>query len=719
MKYYAHFIKDLEQYQTNEDHLINVGKIAKDFAQEFNAEHFGYVSGLLHDVGKNSVEFQKRLLENGKIVDHSTAGAKIAIKYFNNALGTLLGYVICGHHAGLMDYGSAESGLYWRLKKSIPEFSFNQNLFQINPEILLKKMTEEVKDKLYSGFSLAFFIRMIYSCLVDADYLDTESFMKCFDLKHKQYSFDKLHLKFNQHMEKLEIEAEKNSINQLRKQIASDCIEAAYQNTNLFTLTVPTGGGKTLASMAFALNHLKHNNLKRIIYVIPYTSIIEQNAAVYKEIFGMDNVLEHHSNFDIEETKTESFSTIDKIKKAAENWDIPIVVTTNVQFFESLFSNKSSRCRKLHNIANSVVILDEAQMLPINYLKPSLAAIEELVKHYHASVVLCTATKPEFTSLLSTKPTEIIKEPEYYYNLLKRIEIVNLGLLSDDELTEKILQHHQVLTIVNTRNHCQQLFAKIKAEKNVFHLSAKMCPVHRSIVIKNIRNLLEKNQPCRIISTQLIECGVDISFPVIYRVITGIDSIAQAAGRCNREGKLDKGIVYIFESTEKYGKPIMFQNRAAVHGKAVIRKYQADSLSLEAISEYFHNLFNNEDDNLDKKRLINNFEEGHSFLGYKFETTSMDYKIIEAGESLIIPFDDAAKEIVKALEYTELSSSYLRKLQPYTISIYKQQLMSLLYRGYVRLVADRFYVLAVTDEYESYYDSQTGLIIDANEFLYI
>ncbi|HOA78882.1 MAG TPA: CRISPR-associated helicase Cas3' [Bacilli bacterium] len=718
MRYYAHYNEKTYEYQTVEEHLRNVAQLAMEFANTFKGANFGYVSGMLHDVGKNSVEFQKRLLEDGKRVDHSTAGAQLAAEYFDKALGRLLAYIICGHHGGLMDFGSVEGGLRWRLEKKVNKFTFDDSLFSEDISELKQKLLNEIKGKAASGFSLGFFIRMVFSCLVDADFLDTESFMKKKDYRYLYSSFDELRKKFNDYMKTLENDAELTPVNEWRKQIAENCREAGFQKTNLFTLTVPTGGGKTLASMAFALNHLKHNNLSRIIYVIPYTSIIEQNAALYKKIFGEDNVLEHHSSFDVVK-KVELETTIEKMKKAAENWNVPIVVTTIVQFFESLFSNKPSRCRKLHNIANSVVIIDEAQMLPINYLTPSLLAIEELVKHYHVSVILCTATKPEFTTLLTMKPIEIINNPDIYYELFKRVKIESCGDLSDDDLAELIINQKQVLTIVNTRRHCEELFLKIRDEENVFHLSAKMCPKHRSEVLHKIKNLLKENQKCRVVSTQLIECGVDISFPVVYRAMTGLDSIAQAAGRCNREGKLKKGIVYVFKSTEKHGKPVMFQNRAAVHGNEMLRKYFDDPLALDAIADYFASLYQTERENLDKKKIIDNFEEGHEFLGYKFKTTGMEFKIIENGENIIIPYDDSAKNIIKLLPYCDHPGAYLRKLQPYTISIHQHQLKNLLMRGYVKIISDRYYVLDISDKFDDYYNPQTGLIMDANEFLHV
>lgn len=720
MIYYAHS-KENGELQTVEEHLKSVGKLSAMYSKEFGAEQMGYLCGMVHDIGKYSIEFQNRLLRNGRKVDHSTAGMLEIEKLVGKIFEIMLGYIICGHHSGLMDYGSEESGLIARFKKEIPEY--NCEFAEINVNMDVSKIKNEIpKVKIGNGgFTIGFFIRMLYSCLVDADFLDTERFMKIenYNLRGGYKNFSDLIDKFEEYMKDKSKSSKSSKINIYRQQIFNDCVNSAYQNTNLFTLTVPTGGGKTLSSMAFALNHLKHNKLKRIICVIPYTSIIEQNAKQYKDVFGEESILEHHSNFDFspsnENANDENYSTGQKLKCASENWDIPIVVTTNVQFFESLFANKSSRCRKLHNIANSVIIIDEAQMMPTNFLEPTLGAINELVNNYNTSIVLTTATKPEFPQkLLTRKPVEIINDPEILYKALKRVEVEYLGELSDSNLVAKINDLEQVLVIVNTRNHAQKLYEALPKD-NLFHLSAKMCAVHRSEILNKIRTKLKNHEPCKVISTQLIECGVDISFPVVYRCLTGIDSIAQAAGRCNREGELDKGKVYVFNSAEEYGKAVMYQSRTAECGRQVLKTFQ-DPLSLEAISRYFELLYDVEKDRLDIKNIMVNFEEGAKNLAFSFEKTAKDYKLIDETESLIIPYNDTASSIIEALKYSEYPNSLIRKLQPYTISIHEMQLKKLIQEGVVSLEADRFYVLAFKD---NYYDENTGLVLGNKETLII
>jgi CRISPR-associated helicase Cas3/CRISPR-associated endonuclease Cas3-HD len=717
MVYYAHSNEE-GQYQTIEEHLKNVSELSAKYSKEFGAENLGYICGVLHDVGKCSVEFQNRLLKGGEKVDHSTAGALVVEELLGKIFKILLGYVICGHHSGLLDYGSEESGLMLRFNKKIPNYDYDEKKINVDK---LKIIKELPKNKIGNGgFTIGFFVRMLYSSLVDADFLDTENFMEIDNqtIRGGYESFSDLSKKFDLYMKAKSKKVVKSKLNTYRQQIFNDCVKAADQRTNLFSLTVPTGGGKTLASMAFALKHLKHNELKKIICVIPYTSIIEQNAKVYKSILGEESVLEHHSNFDfsLEEkgVKEEGYS-IQKLKYASENWDIPIIVTTNVQFFESLFANKSSRCRKLHNMANSIVIIDEAQMIPIKFLKPSLAAINELVNNYNTSVVLTTATKPDFPeNLLSQKPIEIINNPEVLYKALNRVNVEYIEQLSDAKLASNVNELNQVLVIVNTRNHAQKLYECLP-KKNLFHLSAKMCAKHRAEILDKIRIKLENHEPCKVISTQLIECGVDISFPVVYRSLTGIDSIAQAAGRCNREGEVDKGKVYVFNSTEDYGKAIMFQSRTAECGRQVLMTFE-NPLSLEAISEYFKLLYDVEKDRLDVKNIMDNFEEGAKSLAFAFEKTAKDYKLIDETQSLIIPFNDVVVNIIEALKHTKYPNSQIRKLQPYTISIHEIQLKKLIAEGVITIISGRFYVLACK---EGYYDENTGLVLGNKETLII
>ncbi|MEG1254235.1 CRISPR-associated helicase Cas3' [Clostridium sp.] len=716
--YYAH-VNEKGDKQTVQEHVENVARITGEFSNKFGAKETGRVCGQLHDVGKCSSEFQCRLLQNGPKIDHATAGAKEASKIFGRLYERILGYIICGHHSGLPDFGTMESGLLQRLNKDIPKYYADDitEKAKISSNILINEIPQNTSRN--RGFTIGFYIRMIYSSLVDADFLDTEEFNDCErKIQRGNYKkFGELETYFNDYMKKKNVESKKSSINIYRKQIYDNCIDAAFQRTNLFTLTVPTGGGKTLSSMAFALNHLKFNYLERIICVIPYTSIIEQNANVYKGIWGQDSVLEHHSNFDFSEvTDTENMKDIEKLKYASENWDVPIIVTTNVQFFESLFANRSSMCRKLHNITNSVVIIDEAQMMPTKFLTPTIAALKELVNNYNTSVVLTTATKPKFPSaILEGTGVEIIKNPDELYNALKRTKVEYINELSDEGLATMIEELDKVLIIVNTRNHAQNIYDRLdKSEKDsLFHLSAKMCPEHRNIILSRIKDRLKLGEKCKVISTQLIECGVDISFPVVYRSLTGIDSIAQSAGRCNREGELDIGKVYVFKSTETYGKPVMYQSRTADFGRQVLERYE-DPLSLDAISKYFDLLYDMERDKLDSKNIMDNFEEKASNLEFAFATTAREYKLIEEGETLIIPYNDEACKLIEGLRYSEFPNSFMRKLQKYTISIHSNQLKKLQEEGGVIIIHDIFYVLSTK---EGFYDENTGLVLGRQEVL--
>ena len=715
--YYAHSTDnpDKSDWQLLIDHLENVADYASEFGSDFNAREFAYAGGLLHDIGKYSDEFQRRL-EGAKIrVDHSTAGAREARSRYNVSSSRILEYIITGHHGGLLNYGSSESGLEERLNKTfLSDYSGFGEEISI-PDLNSSRLNiTPLKDKtnLRIGFSIAFRIRMLYSCLVDGDSLDTENFMnpdKSF-LRGQYESFDVLFKKFEDYMNIKNSSSEDNRINQYRREIYDECREKSVLPPQMFTLTVPTGGGKTLASMAFALNHLKKNGLKRIFYVIPYTSIIEQNAEVFRKIFGSQNVLEHHSNFDPQTINQENFDLGNKkFELSAENWDIPIVVTTNVQFFESLFSNKRSRCRKLHNLAKSVIILDEAQMVPTGYLKPCFVALSELVQNYGSTVVICTATQPKLSELLdeSIKPVEITRSSEELYNAFKRVHVTNIGDLNDIALSTRLKENNRVLCIVNTRKHAKNLFDTLYKLGNCYHLSARMCPVHRRKHLQKIRTLLEEKADCRVISTQLIEAGVDIDFPVVYRAMTGIDSVAQAAGRCNREGTMESGEVYLFKSTEDYGKATSWQRRVGEIGEMIMRDTD-DPLSLSAVDDYFHRLYTYEgDDGLDKKKILPSIEDRYTELAFPFEDISTAFSMIEEStKEIIIPYDRGAESLVKMLRATDFPWNLARRLQGYTVSVYPNEFNELDRAHDLDLFGDRFYVL----KDKTRYTEETGLL---------
>ena len=552
---------------------------------------------------------------------------------------------------------------------------------------------------------------MLFSCLVDADFLDTESFVNKDFVRGGYPELPEMKDKLMQALEKLNVEAPDTKVNRHRKEILQQCISAADKTPGLFSLTVPTGGGKTLSSLAFAMKHAVKYGMEKIIYVIPYTSIIEQNADVFSKIFGDGAVLEHHSNLQINEDDHKS-------RLAIENWDAPLIVTTNVQFFESLFHNKSSRCRKIHNIANSVIILDEAQMLPVPLLKPCMEILRELTTSYKTTIVLCTATQPalskteEFENGLENV-REIILNPEELYNKFKRVEIRYLAKkrekTMDVELAKKILEHKKVLCVVNTRSHARGLYEQIEDKDGLYHLSALMCPAHRSEVIQNMKQALSNNEKCRVVSTQLIEAGVDIDFPVVFRSFAGLDSIAQSAGRCNREGRLQEGKVYIFYSEKK--PPAGHLRQSAEVADTIIRKYD-DLLSIKAINEYFSHLYWKNSDSLDKNNILGRLTEGVGRINFPFREIGESFKIIDNDMiSIIIPYNDEAKKIIKKLRYAEFTKNLARKAQRFSVQVYPQILRKL--EGVsIERIQDNYLVLTNADLYR--YD--IGLTYDDPTF---
>ncbi|KDR96753.1 CRISPR-associated helicase, Cas3 family [Peptoclostridium litorale DSM 5388] len=710
MKYFAHS-SDGKQWQTMLEHLEQTAKIASRNALKFNARDFGYICGLLHDVGKYSLEFQEKLKGKSVKVDHSTAGAQEVLRLYGDALGILLAYCIAGHHSGLPDYGSqasTEGTLCSRKTKDMPDYSAYKE--EINLDDMEKNLAVPVKPLgNFMGFTLSFFIRMLYSCLVDADFIDTEQYMSDeANQRGNNLNIENLNGRLKRFMGNFKCDESK--INKKREEILKCCMEFSLSPPGLYSLTVPTGGGKTYSSLAFGLNHADVNGLERIIYVIPYTSIIEQNAKVFKNVLGEENVLEHHCNYQFENSDNEYIQSLnEKLRLASENWDIPIVVTTNVQFFESIFSNRSSKSRKIHNMSKSVIIFDEAQMLPLEYLKPCLLAICELVKNYGSTAILCTATQPAVNDIFPefATPKEIMEDPRQLYQDFKKVRVLSKGEIEDEELANEMNELEQVLCIVNTRKHAKKICKLLKGK--VFHLSTLMCPEHRKETLDEIRRRLEGGQQCRVVSTQLIEAGVDVDFPVVYRAMAGIDSIVQSAGRCNREGRMKEGMVFVFNPASQEAKSKGYLARTAKVAEMVFRKYE-DPISLEAIDFYFKLLYDIEgEETFDKKGIIDCFEERGRHLEFDFKTAAQKFKLIENDmRSVVIPYDARANEILEEAKYSPYPMSSARKLQPYTVSIYEHEYRMLVKNTALKTVNDRFTVL---DDLKNGYDDNTGLII--------
>ncbi len=704
-KYYAHSTEGEEKdWQLLKEHLENVSRRAKTYASCFGAEEWGELAGLLHDGGKYIDNFQDKLKGMNLHVDHSTAGAQVATKLFGNK-GRLLGYVSAGHHGGLPNGGSNadETSLMGRLTKDIPNYDAFYE--EISLQSQLPKLNLGRSDK--PGFSLSFFVRMLFSCLVDADFLDTEQFYsKEKNILRKEFTDIKtLNSKLEQHIDKISKKAKNSVIKRERAHVRACCQQAAEKGKGLFSLTVPTGGGKTLSSLEFALRHAQKHGMERVIYAVPFTSIIEQNAAVFREALGDDAVLEHHSNFDFEEDENNPNY---KYRLAAENWDTPVIVTTNVQFFESLLAYQPSRCRKLHNIANSIVILDEAQMLPDRLLLPCLAILEELVLRYGVTVVFCTATQPYLEKLWSKelKAREIIPDAERLYEVLsKRVTVKSAGILTDQQLVERLAAQKQVLCIVNTRKHARNLYKLLPEAEGNYHLSAYMYPKHRSNKIAEIRQRLEEGKVCRVISTQLIEAGVDVDFPAVYRAIAGIDAIAQAAGRCNREGG-DLGEVWVF--IPEQGVPEGWFQRMAALGEKVLREYD-DPLLPQAIKSFFELRFDLAGEQLDELGILKDFEECAHELLFPFRDIAEKFRFIDnVLVPVVIATEDECKDILTEAAYSEAPGAFARRLQKYTVGINPWEAIAYENEkaGIIRKIAGLFNVI----EEVQYYDDNLGLL---------
>ena len=694
MEYIAHLNE--EHTQTLKDHLCGTAELAGYFAGRFGKADWGYACGMLHDIGKYSLAFQDKIKNNSnRQVDHSTAGAKACFE--KGGMYSFMSYCIAGHHSGLPDYGSSSDPgnaptLQGRKKKHIEDCDAYKSEIHI-PEI--KTLPFDPKDSPDLDFSLSVFIRMLYSCLVDADFLDTEYFMKEGRTQREAGEEPSVLLeKLKKHVAGWLLNEDTETVNGRRTEILRHCFECGHKERGIFQLTVPTGGGKTIASLAFALQHAVKNQMDRVIYVIPYTSIIEQNAEVFREILGEQNVLENHYNVDYESTEE-----LKPMQLASENWDKPVVVTTNVQFFESLFANKSSKCRKLHNIANSVIIFDEAQMLPTDYLKPCIAVMEELAANFGSSIVLCTATQPALSPFFQRKMpvTELCPRVEEQFRFFERVTFQNVGTISEDELIEKLQKEEQALCIVNTKKRAQRLYQKMKGE-GVFHLSTAMYPKHRRRVLDKIRQLVKDGKRCILISTSLVEAGVDLDFCTVYRQLAGVDSMIQAAGRCNREGKraAQDSFAYLFQFEEKEYVP--GQQLQTDVSKMLLSEGE-DISSLHGIEKYFEALYHFRGESLDKKKIFEEFKDKR----YNFAKAAKEFKLIEENTlTVFISREEEAEELLWQIKHQGYTKSGMRKAGQYCVQLYENDIEKLQGAGMLRLISEDiedFYELVDSGQY--------------------
>jgi CRISPR-associated endonuclease/helicase Cas3 len=753
MKFYAHSTErpDKSDWQALSDHLVGTGERAAGHAAPFGGQVLARTAGRLHDIGKYTERFQSRLSGDLRRVDHATWGAWIARDRYG-PLGTLIAYGIAGHHAGLANgrpglEDQSRSSLHERLSDDYRDRELPPLLPDWERDVELPaslafpdRFARHPKPE-RRLFQLSLLARMVFSCLVDADFVDTDDFYRRIEGRRSREeetgprpTLHALRERLDAHLAGFPAEG---GINPLRAQILREVRTKANMDPGLFSLTVPTGGGKTLASLAFALDHAIAHGLCRVIYVIPFTSIVEQTVQVFRTAlgeFGRDDVvLEHHSAF-FDDPKAAPQS-IEKRRLAMENWDAPIVVTTAVQFFESLFADRPSRCRKLHNIAGSVVVLDEAQTLPQEVLRPCVALLDELARNYRVSPVLCTATQPALRLDQGFKDglenvRELADEPPVLYERLRRVRVRHAGTLDDEALTDHLRRRGQVLCIVNNRRHARHLFEAIADQPGARHLTTLMHARHRSAVLAEVRKELKAGKPCRLISTSLIEAGVDVSFPAVLRAEAGLDSIAQAAGRCNRnkEWDIDASEVLVFEPANQEWRPPKELKLFAEVFRAIERDHRDDLLAMDAVAAYFRELyFRLGDGRLDREDLLGLLRNA-DIDGLPLDTLARRFKMIRTTmRPVIVPFAPGSHDevpevaaILRQLEHAEQAGAAgaSRRLQPWLVQVPEQAYRALWQAHAIAPIAPEKYGEQFTRLVNPrLYDARFGLHWDQPQFL--
>jgi CRISPR-associated endonuclease/helicase Cas3 len=747
MGFIAHIRRLDGQEQSLLEHLTRVAETTGEFAFKIGLEEQGKLIGLLHDIGKYSEAFQEYILSGSSEnkPDHSSAGAQWIvnllcdqaeqigdeeIKRIAQLIARVISHCIVGHHSGLLNGISVDGGtsLEHRLSKTVDPYIDN-----IEPEIFEKVeclgrllLSEENLDHIcqwidsngnISGrdlYSLQFTIRMLFSALIDADRLDSERAGN-----HEQWetrmsikndTFPVLQKKLEDHLETLPLNGK---VNKVRRDVSDQCKQAASSLPGFFDLTVPTGGGKTFASLRFALHHANTHGMRRVIYVMPYTTIIDQNADEFRKVFDDGNkcfnVLEHHSNLEPQKETPEN-------ELLADNWQSPIVITTSVQFFESFYATKPSRCRRLHAIRQSVIILDEAQTVPLRYLKAVTWALEELVTNYNCTIVFCTATQPLLDStrldadaqdnhrIGITNIRSIITDPKKHFIALRRVNVKSIDSkeslsISDiaSRIMEKANEMKSVLCILNTKLNAKRVFKELQKREEFaarsWHLSTSMCPQHRKDVIEIIKLLTSYCRKMRtkapiVISTQLVEAGINLDFDVVFRAIAGIDSIAQAAGRCNREGRmLYPGEVYYFTADENLrnlrdiaeAKRTAIDTLSALSGDDSLSEDEKDPIGLKAVEEFFQRLYWNRASEMDVKGIVSRLtsprrlEEG---VNVPFATIADDFRFIENDTvSILVPYGEIGKSICeKLIKNGMLGLSEYKAASRYSVQVFRESL---------------------------------------------
>lgn len=726
MDYLAHtrINNGLLEVQSLQDHLESTAQIAGDFAAQFGLREWGEIIGLWHDIGKIQPKFQQFIKQEAGIIpfkhNFSTrerAHARIGAVAINRLLPRQcvpMAYCIEGHHGGLPDWAGELDD------KLVDDHCWDS----VSDNSFLPEPTPPPMNAFTECSQIHQLIRMLFSSLVDADRLDTERFAhpEQAAARSRYDSLETLRGRLDQYLESFET-LPSTPLNQRRASILAQCRSKGDLPPAIYSMTVPTGGGKTLSSMAWALNHAIAHGKRRIIVAIPYTSIITQTAAIFRKIFGSDNVLEHHSNLS-EEVQTE-INENNSLRLSMENWDVPIVVTTNVQLFESLYGNRPSVCRKIHNITNSVLIIDEAQMLPVDFLKPILDSIEGLATLFRTSILLTTATQPVFSGkiganggfrALKSPVYELMDDADALYPQFKRTTLkpYHLEGITPEELAAELSACNQVLCIVNTRSQAQQLCRHMP--QDTIHLSRNMYSHHLMEQISQIKTLLSEGRDVRVVSTQLIEAGVDIDFPVVYRAMAGLDSIVQAAGRCNREGRASSGDVYVFKWQGEHLQGLMAKSKSVVEG--LLLKYSMDELTTPSMLKRYFETYYGSVRQMDKPKTEDLLIKNAGGFKIQFAEYAKKFRLIDdkGSESFMVP-NDGGKVIYEKMQAGQkLTLADYRAVQQYTVSVPKHVAAQIRKQGGIN---DSFEIKVL---HSSLYDKRYGVVVEGrwvDEFAYV
>lgn len=724
---------DFSDWQSLPDHARNTARLAAQRAAVFGLLRAASLLGLMHDLGKYAPDVQARIKGADTQAEHSTAGAAVLRDLAENpgdkGVAQLLGYAIAGHHAGLPDMRSEGNGsLAARLEGFATDLPA-QWRDDLAPDFtgVMEEILAHVRRGEHAAFDFSLVVRMLFSCLVDADFRDTEAYYDALQGVARDRDWPDLAAHLDRHTAALEAHlaglGSDGAVNAIRRRVLDHVRAKATMPPGLFTLTVPTGGGKTLTSLAFALDHARAHGLRRVIFAIPFTSIIDQTAETFRNILGAAHVLEHHSAID---DRRSDKADRDKLKLAMEDWAAPFVVTTAVQFFESLFAARPSRARKLHNIAGSVIILDEAQTLPRPLLLPCLRMLDALARHYGCSIVLCTATQPAVSDDrlkggLPLAGRELAPDPAGLGRELRRARITHGGDMDNDALVAALAGQEQALMIVNSRAQARDLYQAARHLDGVIHLTTRQYARHRQQIIADIRRRLTDGSPCRVIATSLIEAGVDVDFPTGWRAEAGLDQIVQAAGRINRGGRrpVEDSVLTVFRPVGYSDPP---EIKGLIKDTAGIMARHGDLLSLAAMDDYFSQVYWRIDTHggLDAEKILPRLKMTRTAgSDFAFRSIAKDFRMIESGLApVIVATEPLARAIVGRLAGEESSGKLARELQGYVVQVPPHARDAMIASGAVGFVSkeqrgDQFAVLTR----DSLYDPQVGLIWEDAEVL--